>query len=146
MARPKETLGQRLRREAYEYLADLRSLADALKRAEGWFTLALILAVIFMLVVWFITGLGFDRLNQAVGALGQPRGTVCKPISDASGLVVIIDAIVMVLLAIVALGEMMRLLDRVRNGLPKEPRHVMVPAAFMLLVGIAGIVFMRLVC
>ncbi|MBI4985411.1 MAG: hypothetical protein HZC24_08735 [Rhodocyclales bacterium] len=50
------------------------------------------------------------------------------------------------MLAILALGEMMRLLDRVRLRLPKEPRRVAVPAAMMLAVGTAGIIYMRFIC
>lgn len=142
----RETLRQRLRREAYEYLADLRTFYEGLKRAEGWFTLALLLAVLFMVAVWFITGLGFDRLNQAVSDLGQPRGRVCRPLGDFEALVIIIDAMLMFLLAIVALGEMMRLLNRVQQGLPREPRKVMIPAAIMLITGVAGISYMRHIC
>ncbi len=141
-----DRLQRQLAREAREYLADIRAFAEALKRAEGWFTLGLVLAVIFMLVVWFITGLGFDRLNMAISALGQSHGRICRPLADFAALLIIIDATTMCLLAVVALGEMMRLLDRVRQGLPKEPRKVAVPAAFMLVVGIAGIIYMRSIC
>ncbi len=141
-----DKLRRRLRREAYEYLADLRAFAEALKRAEGWFTLALVLAVLFMLAVWFITGLGFDRLNQVVSELGQPRGRMCRTLDDVDSLIIIINAVVMALLAVLALGEMMRLLDRVRQNLPKAPRKVAVPAAFMLVTGIAGIIYMRHIC
>ena len=139
-------LRRRLRQEAREYLTDLREFREALKRAEGWFTLGLVLAVILMLAVWFIHGLGFDRLNQVVSSLGQSRGRVCRPLGDFDALVIIIDAMVMFTLALLALGEMMRLLDRVRQRLPKEPRRVAVPAAFMLVTGTAGIIFMRFVC
>ena len=141
-----EKLRRRLAQEAYEYLADLRNIGEALKRAEGWFTLALVLAVIFMLVVWFITGLGFDRLNQVITALGQSHGKICRPLNDFSAMVIVIDAVTMTMLAVLALGEMMRLLDRVRQGLPKEPRKVAVPAALMLVIGTAGIVYMRIIC
>lgn len=139
-------LRQRLRHEAHEYLSDLRHFRDSLRRAEGWFTLGLVLAVVFMLVVWFINGLGFDRLNYAVSALGQSRGRICKSLGDFDAMVIVIDAVVMCMLAILALGEMMRLLDRVRLRLPKEPRRVAVPAAMMLAVGTAGIIYMRFIC
>ncbi len=52
----------------------------------------------------------------------------------------------MVLLAIMSLGEMMRLLNRMQSGQPKEPRQVAVPAFAMLVVGTAGIVYMRYIC
>jgi len=141
-----DRLGQRLRREAREYLTDLRNFRDALRRAEGWFTLALVLAVMFMLVVWFITALGFDRLNLAISALGQSHGRICRPLADFDAMVIVITAVVMILLAVLALGEMMRLLDRVRQRLPKEPRQVAMPAAMMLLVGTGSIVYMRYIC
>ncbi len=146
MARRKETLGEQLRREAHEYMADLRAFAESLKRAEGWFTLGLILAVIFMLVVWFITGLGFDRLNDAVSGLGAPRSRVCRTLNDFDAMILVIDAIALVLLSVMSVGEMMRLLNRMQSGLPKEPRQVAVPAFAMLIVGTAGIVYMRYIC
>ena len=141
-----DKLQRRLAQEAHEYLADLRHFAEALKRIEGWVTLGLVLGVLFMLVVWFITALGFDRLNMAIAALGQSHGRICRPIGDFSALVIAIDALVMTLLALLALGEMMRLLDRIHQGLPKKPRQVAVPAALMLLVGTAGIIYMRIIC
>jgi len=139
-------LEARLRHEASEYLADLRNFGEALKRTEGWVTLGLILAVIFMVVVWFITGLGFDRLNTVISALGQSHGRICRPLTDFSALVVVIDAVVMGMLAIVTLGEMMQLLNRVNKGLPKRPGQVAIPAAMMLVVGIGGIIYMRAIC
>lgn len=137
---------QQLRREAREYLADFANFAEALKRVEGWITLALILAVIAMSIVWFITGLGFDRLNSVAGALTMWRPRICKPLDDIPGLIIVINAMVMALLAVYALGEMMRLLDRVRKGLPSQPRQVAIPAAFMLIASVAGIVYMRAIC
>ena len=142
----KKPLRERLAQEAYEYLADLRNFAAALKRAEGWFTLGLVLAVIFMLAVWFINALGFDRLNLVISALGQSRARMCKPLSDFAAMVIIIDAVTIVMLAVLALGEMMRLLDRTRQGLPRQPRKVALPSAMMLAVGSAGIIYMRAIC
>jgi amino acid transporter len=139
-------LQRRLAQEAREYLADLRNLAEALKRVEGWVTLGLVLAVIFMLVVWFITILGFDRLNMTISALGQSHGKICKPIDNYTALVLIINAMMLAMLTVLSLGEMMRLLDRVRKGLPRQPRLVAVPVAWMLLIGTAGIIYMRIIC
>jgi hypothetical protein len=141
-----ESFKKQLRREVSEYLADLRNIRDALRHVEGWITLALVLAVIFMMAVWFIVGLGFDRLAFVAGALGVSRSRVCMPLSDINAMIIIMDAMAMGLLAVMALGEMMRLLDRVRKGLPSEPRKVAVPSFFMLLVGIGGIIFMRAIC
>lgn len=42
----RETLREQLRREAREYLADLRELRDDLKSAEGWIALALTVAAV----------------------------------------------------------------------------------------------------
>lgn len=146
MALDWDKLERRLRQEAREYLADLHNFAEALKRTEGWVTLGLILAVVFMAVVWFITGLGFDRLNQVVSALGQARGRVCRPLTDFAALVIILDAVTLAMLAVLTLGEMMQLLNRINRGLPKRPRMVAIPAILMLVIGIAGIVYMRYVC
>jgi hypothetical protein len=146
MALDWDKLERRLRQEAREYLADLRNFAQALHRIEGWVTLGLILAVAFMVVVWFITGLGFDRLNQVVSALGQSRGRICRPLTDFAALVIILDAVTLAMLAVLTLGEMMQLLNRINRGLPKRPRMVAIPAILMLVVGIAGIAYMRYVC
>ena len=141
-----DTLQRRLAQEAREYLADLRNFREALKRTEGWITLALVLAVIFMMVVWFITALGFDRLNMVISALGQSHGKICRPLTDFSAMVIVIDAVTLAMLTVLALGEMMRLLDRVRQGLARQPRLVAVPAALMLAVGTGGIIYMRAIC
>ncbi len=142
-----DRLKERLAREAREYLTDLRNFRDALRSAEGWFTLMLVIAVIIMLTVWFITGLGFDRLNQVVSALGQTHGRrLCRPLTDFSALVIIIDAVTMCMLAVLALGEMMRLHDRIRQRRPKDLSQVTRPTVFMLVVGIVGIIYMRSIC
>lgn len=141
-----DNLQRRLAREAHEYLADLRNIGEALKRAEGWVTLGLVLAVVLMAVVWFITALGFDRLNLVLSALGQSHGRTCRPLENFSALVLLINAVVLGMLAVLALGEMMRLLDRIRMRLPKRPRSVAVPAALMLVTGIGGIIYMRAIC
>ncbi|HEX5393028.1 MAG TPA: hypothetical protein VFW68_07100 [Rhodocyclaceae bacterium] len=141
-----ESFRKQLRRELREYSADFRNIGDALQRIEGWITLALILAVIAMSVVWFITGLGFDRLNSMAGAFNVWRPRLCKPLDDIPAMIIVLDAMVMGLLAVVSLGEMMRLLDRVNKGLPAQPRQVAWPAALLLVVCVAGIVYMRAIC
>ena len=141
-----ERLGRELAREAREYLADIRNILEALRRVEGWITLGLILAVLFMAAVWFITGLGFDRLNDIAISFRVWRPVHCKPLTDLNAMVVVLNALVLGLLALTALGEMMELLDRMRHGLPKEPRRVAYPAFSMLIVGSAGIAFMRYIC
>lgn len=141
-----DKLQRRLAREAREYMADLRNFAEALQRVEGWVTLGLVLAVILMAVVWFITVLGFDRLNLVLIALGQSHSRMCRPLNNFSALVLLINAVVLGMLAVLALGEMMRLLDRIRMRLPKRSRSVAVPAALMLVTGVGGIIYMRAIC
>lgn len=139
-------IGRQLAREAREYLADIRSILDALKRVEGWITLGLVIAVLFMVVVWFITGLGFDRLNDVATSFRVWRPVHCKVLTDMNAIIIVLNALAMGMLALMALGEMMSLLDRTRRGLPQEPRRVAIPTLFMLLVGGAGILFMRYIC
>jgi hypothetical protein len=50
------------------------------------------------------------------------------------------------MLAALAIGEMMRLVDRVRRGQPSRPRTVLIPALVMLVVGIVGLTMMRIWC
>ncbi|CAB1370323.1 hypothetical protein [Denitratisoma oestradiolicum] len=141
-----EKLRRQLRREAREYLADLRNFRDALRYVEGWLTLGLLLAVIIMMVIWFITALGFDRLNSLVGSLSVWRPRICRPLTDFNALALILDSLVMVLLAIISIGEMMRLLDRKRWGEAPNYRAVAAPAFFMLIAAIVGIIYMRIIC
>jgi hypothetical protein len=141
-----ESFSKQLRRELREYSADFRNFGHALQRIEGWITLALILAVIAMSTVWFITGLGFDRLNSLAGAFNVWRPRLCRPLDDIPALIIIMDAVAMGLLAVFTLGEMMRLLDRVNKGLPAAPRQVAWPAAILLVVCTAGIIYMRAIC
>ncbi|QDX81542.1 hypothetical protein B9N43_09960 [Denitratisoma sp. DHT3] len=141
-----QKLRRQLRREAREYLADLHDIREGLRHLEGWLTLCLLIAVMFMVAVWFVTGLGFDRLNSLTGALGAWRPRICRPLDDFNAVALVIDSLVMMLLAIVTIGEMMRLLDRKRSSLPANYRTVAIPAFFMLLAAIAGIVYMRMIC
>lgn len=139
-------LRQQLRREVREYLADLRHFKEALRHLEGWLTLGLFLAVIAMMVVWFITGLGFDRLNSLVGSFSVWRPRICRPLTDFNAMVLVLDSLVMVLLATMSIGEMMHLLDRKRWGEAPNYRAVALPAFFMLIASIAGIIYMRIIC
>lgn len=142
----REKLGRRLRRELDEYLADLRAFREGLRHLEGWLTLCLLVAVAFMMAVWFVTGLGFDRLNSLTGELGAWRPRICRPLDDFNAVALIIDSLLMLLLAIVTIGEMMRLLDRKRTGQPAQYPAVAIPAFLMLLAAIAGIIYMRMIC
>jgi|GEM_PF-1002915 len=142
-----DSLKKQLAREAREYLADLRNWMESLKRAEGVATLALIVAVVIMLVVYFKTALGFDNLGSIYKRLGASNlPDSCMPLDDTQAFIFILNAVVMVLLTVLSLGEMMQLLDRVRDQLPPEPRKVAMPVALMLVMGISGIIAMKSWC
>ncbi|HQR04449.1 MAG: hypothetical protein JSR19_08830 [Proteobacteria bacterium] len=142
----REPFKKRLAREAREYLADLRNFGKSLQRTEGWVTLGLIIAVLLMLVEWFVTGMGFDRLNDLSGSFSIWRPRLCRPLDDFAAILLVLDAIALVLLGAMAIGEMMQLLDRRRSHLPTRPRQVALPAGAMLVVGLAGIGYMRYLC
>jgi hypothetical protein len=135
---------EQLRREAREYLADIRDIIEALHRAEGWIALGLVIAAVVVVNTWFITGLGFSPIPSTTGGSGLWR--TCSPITNRNALILGLDAVVMLLLAVFAVGEMMAVLSRMRQGRPAEPRLVAGLAAGMLVFGIAGIVFMRMIC
>jgi hypothetical protein len=139
-----EKLGKQLRSEWRDYVADFRDIIEALHHAEGWVTLGLVLGVIAVIAVWFITGLGFDQVTLT-GSIRLTDRT-CNPVTNFSGVLLFIDAVMMFLLGIMAIGEMLLLLDRMRKGLPSQPRQVAVLAISMLVVGVAGIVYMRAIC
>ena len=139
-----DKLGKQLRSEWRDYVADFRDIIEALHHAEGWVTLGLVLGVIAVIAVWFITGLGFDQVTLTGSIRLTDRS--CNPVTNFSGVLLFIDAVMMFLLGIMAIGEMLLLLDRVRKGLPSQPRQVAVLAFSMLVVGVAGIVYMRAIC
>ena len=138
---------RQLASEAREYLADLREVIEGLKQKEGWIALGLVIAVIVMTGVWFVSALGFSPPNEHVSRfltnLGQRP---CRPLSNVSGAFIFINLALTVFLAALALGSMFGLLLRMRKGLPKEPRELIITSSLLLLVGIAGIIFMRMVC
>lgn len=144
MALDMEKLRRQLRREWRDYMADFRDIVEALHHAEGWITLGLVLAVIGVVAVWFITGLGFDQVTL-VGSF-RLTGRTCNPVSNFSGVLLFIDAVMMFFLGIMAIGEMLLVLERLRKGRPAQPRQVAILAISMLIVGVAGIVYMRAIC
>jgi hypothetical protein len=134
-------------RQAQQYADDFRNLWEALQHVEGWTGLLLILAAIFVVAEWFITGLGFDRLNGVVGFLGGAwRPRMCRPMSNGAGVFVILDAVVMAFCAAIAIGEMLLLRERIRKRRPVNSRAVVTASLSMLISGITGIVFMRSIC
>jgi hypothetical protein len=143
---PKPTLAQRLAREASEYLDDLRDLFASLRSAEGLVAMVLILIVLGLTVAWFVLGLGFDRLMSAASSLGVWRPRTCRDVSDIHGLALIMGGVIFFLLSALAIGEMMRFIDRVRRGQPGQPRSVLIPALVMLGFGIVGLTMMSIWC
>ena len=144
--RRRESLGHRLAGEFRDYLADLRQLSASLRRVEGVVALLLVLVILGLVIAWFFLGLGFDRLLSAAAALGAIRPRACRDVSDGQGLVLVIGGVVFILLALLAVGEMMRLIDRVRQRQPGRPSAVLFPTLAMLIAGIAGLIVMRSWC
>lgn len=139
-------LKKRLAWELQEYLADFRNLWQELKSTEGWTALVLVAVVIVLIGAWFFVGLGFDRLLSVATAWGVWRPTSCRDITDAQGLFIVLDGVTFFLVAVYALGEMMLLIDRRRHRRPPKPLAVLAPTLAMLVVGLAGIIAMRIWC
>jgi uncharacterized membrane protein YidH (DUF202 family) len=139
-------LRRQLAYEVHEYFADLRDMFSSLKSVEGMVALFLIIVVIGLAVGWFILGLGFDRLLSVASALGVSRPHVCRDVDDVHGVFLVIGGVVFLLLAVLAMGEMMRLIDRVRHGQPARPSAVLFPTLGMLFFGLAGMAMMRFWC
>ena len=139
-------LRKRLAWELSEYLADFRSLWEELRSTEGWTAMVLIAVVIVLAATWFFFGLGFDRLLSVATTWGVWRPANCRDISDPHGLFIVLDGIAFMMVALLALGEMMLLVDRRRRHLPAKPSSVLIPTAAMLVLGLSGIFAMRAWC
>lgn len=137
---------EQLRREMSEYLADFRMFGEELQRVEGWIALGLILAVMAVFAVWFFSGLGFDRLNSLSGSFNMWRPRFCRPLGDVSALIFVVMGVVMTFLAVMALGEMMSLLDRVKRQRPALAQHVAWPVVFMLIISVIGFIYADTIC
>jgi hypothetical protein len=137
---------EQLRLEMSQYLADFRMFGEALRRIEGWGALALILAVMTVFAVWFVTGFGFDHLNSVAGTFKIWRPRLCRPPSDLSAFILVLHAVAVTILALMALGEMMCLLDRVKRKLPTHPSYVVWPVVLMVIFSIAGFLYAGTIC
>jgi uncharacterized membrane protein YidH (DUF202 family) len=144
--RKRGALRRQLAYEFHEYVADLRDLFASLRSVEGLVALILVLTVLGLAVGWFFLGLGFDRLLSVATALGVSRPRVCREVNDAQGVFLVIGGVLFVMLAALAIGEMMRLIDRVRRGAPGRPSAVLFPTVGMAVVGVAGMAMMRYWC
>ena len=143
----KEPLGERLAREAREYLADLRELRDELKTAEGWIAFGLLILAALMLAIWAIISLGFSPPNDHILSFLRNIGLrTCRPIDNFSGVVIFVNLFLMMFLTVVTLGNVFNMTRRVREGLPRAPRELIVSTSLMLIAGIGGIVFMLWIC
>ena len=136
-----------LAREARDYLADLRDFRESLRYLEGWIALGLVLAAILMVVAWGFVTMGFNPPNEHIGAILYKFGLrACRPISNFSGVIVILDTFLLVFLTTITLGSVINQMDRVKRGRPRSPRELIVFASLMMVVGIGGIGYMRWIC
>lgn len=140
-------LKQRLTREAREYLTDLRELREDLQSREGWIALALVFAAVLMAAAWVLVSLGFNPPNDTIIAtLRRLSMHTCRPIDNFSGVIVFVNMILLIFLTAVTMGNIVRMLARVKRGWPREPRDLIISAGLMLAVGLGGIIYMRWIC
>ncbi len=143
----KERLGERLRREALEYLADLRALRDDLKSAEGWIAFALIILAGLITVVWAVVSLGYNPPNDHIQSMLYKLGLrTCRPIDNFSGVVILIDLFMLLFLTVISLGNVFNMMRRVREGHPREPRDLIISTSLMIVAGLGGILYMLWTC
>lgn len=142
-----EKLRRQLAREAQDYLADLRDIRASLQYLEGWIALGLVAATILMMIAWALVTLGFNPPNEHVARFMYKFGLhSCRPISNLNGVIVIVDTMLLVFLITITLGSVINQMDRVKRGLPRNPRELILSAALTLLVGVGGILYMRWIC
>lgn len=147
MVMRKETLGEQLAREVQEYLADLRSLRDELKTAEGWLVLGLIILAVLIAAAWAIVSLGYNPPNDHILSMLYKLGLrPCKPIDNFNGVVIFVDLFMLMFLTVISLGNMFNMVRRVREGQPREPRDLIISISLMILAGLGGIIFMLWTC
>jgi uncharacterized membrane protein YidH (DUF202 family) len=109
--------------------------------------LGLVISSLVMTVIWGLVSLGFSPPNEHVTRLVHTLGMrVCAPISNLSGVVIIIDLFLLLFLTTVSIGNALHVMERVGQGLPRESRDLIISTSMMLVVGIGGIVFMVMIC
>jgi hypothetical protein len=142
-----EKLKVQLAQEANEYLADLREIREDLKSAEGWIAFALLAASAVIGTVWFMLSLGFNPANDHVMSFMARFGVrTCTPLTNFNGVVLFVDFFMLIFLTVVSLGNVLNMMRRVRQGLPREPRDLLISAGLLLFVGVGGILFMLWAC
>lgn len=142
-----ETLGEQLRREAQEYLADFMAIVRSLREAEGRIAFGLFAAVAVMMFVWFVSAIGFNPPNDHVLAFMSKWGIrQCRPVTNFTGSVLLIDLIVLMMLVVMCLGAMFAMVERMRKGLPRDASQLIALGVALLVFGVGGIVFMQIIC
>lgn len=142
-----ETLGKRLAREARDYLADLRDIRDELRRVEGWVALGLVVVALAITAAWAVVSLGFSPPNEHVTRFIYKLGMrPCRPVDNLGGVIIFINLFLLLFLMVISLGNVVNLIGRVKRGLPREPRDLIISTSLMLAVGIGGIIYMRQIC
>lgn len=142
-----EQFKKQLAREVREYLADIHAIAESLKSAEGLFVFGLIVASLLITAAWGIVSLGFSPPNEHVMQFVNSLGMrMCRPVGNVAGVIIFINLFLLLFLTVISVGNGLQVMDRVRKGLPRAPRDLIISTLFMILVGIGGIVFMVMIC
>jgi amino acid transporter len=142
-----DRLGRQLGREARDYLADLRDIREGLRLVEGWIALGLVVVAVAITAAWAIVSLGFSPPNEHVTRFIYKLGLrPCRPVDNVGGVIIFINLFLLLFLTLISLGNVVNLIGRVKRGLPREPRDLIVSTSLMLAVGIGGIIYMRQIC
>lgn len=142
-----ERIKRQLAREAREYMADLREIRDGLRQVEGWIALGVVTAAILIGITWAYLSLGFNPLNEHNGWFMRKLGVrVCQPVTNVQGVIIIIDLLLMMFMSVITLGNAIQIIMRVNRGQPREPRDLIISASIMLVAGIGGAIFMKVIC
>jgi hypothetical protein len=142
-----DKLQRQLAREAREYLDDLRELRLSLRSVEGWIALTLVLSSALMAFAWAIVSMGFNPASEHVATALRTFGLrFCRPIDNVSGVVMFINLVLMLFLTVISFGNVINMMRRVSQGLPREPRDLIISSSLLLVVGVGGILFMLYIC
>lgn len=142
-----EKLQRQLAREAREYLADLRALKDELKSVEGWIALLLFVLALLLTVAWAVVSIGFNPPNDEVISFMRKIGVrQCRPIDNVSGVFLFVDMFLVIFLTAISFGNVLNMITRVKRGLPRQPKDLIVTSSMMIVAGVGGIAYMAYIC
>lgn len=142
-----EKLQRQLAREAREYLADLRALKDELKSVEGWIALLLFVLALLLTVAWAVVSIGFNPPNDEVISFMRKIGVrPCRPIDNVSGVFLFVDMFLVIFLTAISFGNVLNMITRVKRGLPRQPKDLIVTSSMMIVAGVGGIAYMAYIC